>query len=65
MVKSLPQGTEPGVYYGWAQVDVGPVYKMVANIGWCPFYQNKEMSVVSNAMNVKASSPFIMFNDYG
>lgn len=51
VVKSLPKGLEPGVYYGWAQVDTGPVYKMVANIGWCPFYQNKEMSVETHIMH--------------
>lgn len=47
VVKSLPSGLEPGVYYGWAKVNDSPVYEMVANIGWCPFYQNKQMSVVS------------------
>lgn len=46
-MKQLPKSVVPGVYYGWAQVDTGPVHKMVANVGWCPFYQNKEMSVVS------------------
>lgn len=46
VVQSLPKDLEPGVYYGWAQVDKGDTYKMVANIGWCPFYQNKQMSVV-------------------
>lgn len=49
VVQSLPAGLEPGVYYGWAQVDNGPLHKMVANIGWCPFYNNEEMSVVSNS----------------
>lgn len=47
VVQSLPKNLEPGVYYGWAQVDNGPVLKMVANVGWCPFYANKQMSVVS------------------
>ncbi|KAI8437621.1 hypothetical protein MSG28_011880 [Choristoneura fumiferana] len=51
VVKSLPKETVPGVYYGWAQVDAGPVHKMVANIGWCPFYQNKEMSVETHVMH--------------
>ncbi|KAI5645759.1 riboflavin kinase domain-containing protein [Phthorimaea operculella] len=45
VVRSLPRELQPGVYCGWAQVDNGPVHKMVTNIGWCPFYQNKEMSV--------------------
>lgn len=47
VVQTLPENLEPGVYCGWAQIDSGPIYKMVANIGWCPFYQNKEKSVVS------------------
>ncbi|XP_049884991.1 putative riboflavin kinase [Pectinophora gossypiella] len=57
VVKKLPRGFEPGVYYGWAQVDSGPVYKMVANIGWCPFYKNEEMSVETHIMH-KFSSDF-------
>ncbi|XP_063380154.1 putative riboflavin kinase isoform X1 [Cydia fagiglandana] len=51
VVKSLPKGTAPGVYCGWAQVDSGPVHKMVANIGWCPFYNNKEMSIETHVMH--------------
>ncbi|CAH0685432.1 unnamed protein product [Chilo suppressalis] len=51
VVQSLPDGLESGVYYGWAQVDVGPIHKMVANIGWCPFYKNKEMSVETHIMH--------------
>lgn len=47
VAQSLPQDLKPGVYYGWAKVDSTPVQKMVANIGWCPFYQNKELTVVS------------------
>lgn len=47
MVKSLPDSFKPGVYYGWANVDHGPVYKMVMSIGWNPFYDNKEKSIVS------------------
>lgn len=50
IVKVLPDGLEPGVYYGWAQIDAGPVHKMVTNIGWCPFYENKEMSVETHVM---------------
>ncbi|CAH0677829.1 unnamed protein product [Spodoptera exigua] len=51
VVQSLPKDLEPGVYYGWAQVDKGDIYKMVANIGWCPFYQNKQMSVETHIMH--------------
>ena len=48
VVKSLPESFKPGVYYGWAKVDNEPVYKMVMSIGWNPFYDNKEKSIVSN-----------------
>ncbi|XP_068619719.1 putative riboflavin kinase [Battus philenor] len=51
VVRSLPKGLEPGVYYGWAQVDSQAVFKMVANIGWCPFYDNKEMSIETHVMH--------------
>lgn len=47
VVKSLPDCFQPGVYYGWANVDNGPVHKMVMSIGWNPFYDNKEKSMVS------------------
>ncbi|KOB76576.1 hypothetical protein OBRU01_06012 [Operophtera brumata] len=32
VVQSLPKNLEPGVYYGWAQVDNGPVHKMETHI---------------------------------
>ncbi|XP_034836066.1 putative riboflavin kinase [Maniola hyperantus] len=51
VAQSLPQDLKPGVYYGWAKVNSHPVYKMVANIGWCPFYQNKELSVETHVMH--------------
>jgi len=34
-----------GVYYGWANVDKGTVYKMAMSIGWSPFYKNKEKTM--------------------
>ncbi|CAH0731888.1 unnamed protein product, partial [Brenthis ino] len=51
VAQSLPKDLKPGVYYGWAKVDEGPIHKMVVNIGWCPFYQNKEMSVETHVMH--------------
>jgi len=42
----IPAEVENGVYYGWAQVENGPVYKMVMCLGWNPFYKNKEKSMV-------------------
>lgn len=46
VVKALPKDIKSGVYFGWASVDSGQVYKAVLNIGWCPFYDNNERSVV-------------------
>ncbi|XP_023951392.2 putative riboflavin kinase [Bicyclus anynana] len=51
VVQALPQDMKPGVYYGWAKVNSTPVQKMVANVGWCPFYQNKEMTVETHVMH--------------
>ena len=47
MVGSLPDAIKSGIYYGWAMVDQGPVYKMVMSIGWNPVYQNDKRSMVS------------------
>lgn len=47
VVRRLPKDFQTGVYFGWANLDSGEVYKMVMNIGWCPFYNNKEKSMVS------------------
>lgn len=34
-----------GVYWGLARVNAGPVYGMALNIGWSPFYANKEKTI--------------------
>jgi len=38
---------ETGIYYGFANIDGGPVYKMVMSIGWNPFFKNVQKSMVS------------------
>jgi len=48
VVNSLPDAIQTGIYYGWAMVDQGPVYKMVMSIGWNPVYQNEKRSMVSD-----------------
>eukprot|EP01117_Protostelium_nocturnum_P014463 TRINITY_DN5503_c0_g1_i1.p1 TRINITY_DN5503_c0_g1~~TRINITY_DN5503_c0_g1_i1.p1 ORF type:complete len:195 (+),score=66.24 TRINITY_DN5503_c0_g1_i1:66-587(+) len=40
-INKLPNG----VYYGWASVENGPVYKMAMNIGWSPYFGNKEKTL--------------------
>ncbi|KAG8224750.1 hypothetical protein J437_LFUL005319, partial [Ladona fulva] len=47
VVEALPPSLSTGIYYGWANIDGGPVYKMVMSIGWNPFYQNQKKSMVS------------------
>lgn len=47
VVKQLPNDIENGIYFGWANIDSGDVHKMVMSIGWNPFFENKEKSMVS------------------
>lgn len=44
-VKELPEALGTGVYYGFARVNAGEVYRMVMSIGTNPFFQNKERSM--------------------
>lgn len=46
VVESLPETIESGVYYGWACLDNGPVYKMVMSVGWNPHFNNEKRSMV-------------------
>ena len=46
VVEELPGDFSCGVYLGLAQVDNGPVYKMVMSIGWNPQYDNEKKSMV-------------------
>ena len=47
VVEMLPTSLDSGVYYGWASVDSGPVYKMVMSLGWNPHFKNEKRSMVS------------------
>jgi len=50
-----------GVYYGWAKVNFkkqtddqkncSQVFKMAMNIGWVPFYKNKDKSIEIHILN--------------
>nr|CAD7430359.1 unnamed protein product [Timema monikensis] len=51
VVSLLPPGFQTGVYYGWAKVDEGPVYKMVMSIGWNPFYKNIKKSMETHIIH--------------
>ncbi|XP_041355832.1 riboflavin kinase-like [Gigantopelta aegis] len=52
VVDKLPEDIACGVYYGWANVDSGEVYKMVMSIGWNPFYKNTKKTMETHIMNV-------------
>ncbi|VDN26541.1 unnamed protein product [Dibothriocephalus latus] len=45
VVEKIPSAMSTGVYAGWAQVDDGPVRKMVMSLGWNPFYKNEKKSL--------------------
>lgn len=45
-VNMIPPDFKIGVYYGIAQVDESPFYKMVMSVGYNPFYKNKNMTAV-------------------
>lgn len=51
VVKSLPSALKTGIYYGWANVDNGEVYKMVMSIGTNPYYDNKEKSMETHIIH--------------
>ncbi|KOC65476.1 Riboflavin kinase [Habropoda laboriosa] len=44
VVHNLPSDLNTGIYYGWACIN-GQVHKMVASIGWNPFYKNEKKTV--------------------
>ena len=58
VVENLPDNFETGIYYGWASVNRGPVYKMVMSVGWNPFYKNQKKSMVShtNSMLIRTAA---------
>jgi len=44
-LEQLPAQFEAGIYFGWASIDGAGPYKMVASVGWNPFYDNKTRTV--------------------
>ena len=51
VVDKLPTSFDQGVYFGWAQVKNGPVYKMVMSIGTNPYYNNEKKTMETHIMN--------------
>ncbi|KAH0947036.1 hypothetical protein HN011_011055 [Eciton burchellii] len=44
VINALPKDLNTGIYYGWASLH-GRVHKMVASIGWNPYYKNEKKSM--------------------
>ena len=61
IVDRLPEDIGGGVYYGFASVDDGPVFKMVMSIGWNPYYKNTKKSMVSLTRYFTPYQYFIFF----
>ncbi|XP_068166510.1 riboflavin kinase [Antennarius striatus] len=51
VVDHLPADISTGIYYGWACVGDGDVYKMVMSIGWNPFYKNIKKSMEAHLIH--------------
>ncbi|XP_060072812.1 riboflavin kinase-like [Ylistrum balloti] len=51
VVERLPQEIQGGVYYGWANVDNGTVFKMVMSIGNNPYYKNEKRSMETHIIH--------------
>lgn len=51
VVNNLPPEVETGVYFGFAQVNMGEIYEMVMSIGWNPFYQNSTKSMETHILH--------------
>lgn len=46
IVDRLPEDYAQGVYYGYGQINNGPIYKMVMSIGTNPYYNNERKTMV-------------------
>ncbi|XP_029961533.1 riboflavin kinase [Salarias fasciatus] len=51
VVDCLPADISTGIYYGWACVGNGDVYKMVMSIGWNPYYKNTKKSMETHIIH--------------
>ncbi|TMS03326.1 Riboflavin kinase [Larimichthys crocea] len=51
VVDNLPADIGTGIYYGWACVGNGDVYKMVMSIGWNPYYKNTKKSMETHVIH--------------
>ncbi|XP_018333758.1 riboflavin kinase [Agrilus planipennis] len=52
VVKDFPKELGTGVYFGFASVNNGPVYKMVMSVGWNPYYKNVQKSMETHILHL-------------
>lgn len=50
VVDQLPAAFDQGVYYGWASLDGGPIYKMVMSVGTNPFWNNERKTMETHIL---------------
>lgn len=50
-----------GVYFGWAGLSNQGVYKMVMSIGWNPYFNNTEKTIVSITLTWMVASARPLF----
>jgi len=51
VIENLPKELVGGIYWGYANVDRGPVYGMVMSIGWNPFYNNEKRAMETHILH--------------
>lgn len=51
VIEKLPKELDCGIYYGFANINNGSVYKAVLSIGWNPYYQNDKKSVETHILH--------------
>jgi len=51
VVSGLPETLPCGVYYGFASVDNGPVFRMVTSVGWNPHFNNTKKTIEVHLMH--------------
>lgn len=53
-----------GVYFGWAGLSTRGIYKMVMSIGWNPYFDNTEKTIVSWLLSIVVWSLFFLTECY-
>ncbi|CAG0887494.1 unnamed protein product [Cyprideis torosa] len=51
VVDDLPPSFATGIYFGWASINGGPVYKMVMSVGWNPYFKNQKKSMETHILH--------------